>query len=314
MEDWELISEASLNPNSEDDEAMASLQKKVKEDHMTERITERRQKCEEEEQRIQAKAEQKAWEKAEQLARQEAEQKKEEEEKAQRAEEDKKEAKEAERAAEAWRRAADRQHKPSMVIPAGGSMCRSASGPSLGTRAPCDSWSKAAGGPTHKQRRMQIQGDNREDDNDEGNEMEGDRDFVVLPALTQEHQDVLGALTMTLSALLKEFKGYHHEQWDLQACQVRGLKALQREMRKANTLKAKELEATTKGKEKAAEVMEESSESGKEEEEVKDGNEGGVIKGEGDNGDGCSSFSFCYVVFLVAGHLVYKCHPKQGVP
>ncbi|KAG6327997.1 hypothetical protein ID866_11092 [Astraeus odoratus] len=137
-----------------------------------------------------------------------------------------------------------------------------------------------------KQRRMQIQGDDGEGDNDESDEMEGDRDFTVLPALTQEHQDALSALTMTLSALLKEFKGYHCEQWDLQACQVRGLKALQKEMKKANTLKAKELKATTKGKEKAAEVSKELSESGNEE-EIEDSHKGGgVTKGEGDNRDG----------------------------
>ncbi|KAG6327829.1 hypothetical protein ID866_11260 [Astraeus odoratus] len=75
---------------------------------------------------------------------------------------------------------------------------------------------------------------------------------------------------MTLSVLLKEFKGYCHEQWDLQACQMRGLKALQKEMKKANTLKVKELEATTKGKKKTVEVSEESLESGNEEEEIED--------------------------------------------
>ncbi|KAG6328863.1 hypothetical protein ID866_10225 [Astraeus odoratus] len=47
--------------------------------------------------------------------------------------------------------------------------------------------------------------------------MEGDRDFIMSPALVQEHQDVLSALTMTLSTLLKEFKGYYCKQWDLQA-------------------------------------------------------------------------------------------------
>ncbi|KAG6328094.1 hypothetical protein ID866_10995 [Astraeus odoratus] len=110
--------------------------------------------------------------------------------------------------------------------------------------------------------------DDREDNYNEGNETEGEGDFAVPPALTQEHRDMLSTLMMTLSTLLKEFKGYCPEQWDLQACQV------------------KELEATTKGKEKAAEVLEELSESGEEEEDVKDGNEGGVTKGEGDNRDG----------------------------
>ncbi|KAG6329201.1 hypothetical protein ID866_9891 [Astraeus odoratus] len=121
---------------------------------------------------------------------------------------------------------------------------------------------------------MEAKEDDGEDDDDD--DAEGDEDFVVPAALMEEHWDALGALTMTLSALLKEFEGYHHEQWDLQACQVRGLKALQREMRKANTLKAKELEATTKGKEKVAEVMEESLESSDEEEQVKgkDGKDG----------------------------------------
>ncbi|KAG6327507.1 hypothetical protein ID866_11582 [Astraeus odoratus] len=57
-------------------------------------------------------------------------------------------------------------------------------------------------------------------------------------------------------------------------------------MKKANALKAKELEATTKGKEKAAEVLEELLESGDEEEEIEDGHKGGVAEGEGDNGDG----------------------------
>ncbi|KAG6327327.1 hypothetical protein ID866_11762 [Astraeus odoratus] len=278
-EDWELVSEASLDPNSEDDKVMANLWKKAKEGHMKERTAERRQKHEEEEQRVCTEAEQRE--------REVAEQKRKEEEEAWRAEEAEKEAEEA---AEAWRRAADRQCKPSVVIPAGGSMHRGISGPSLGTQAPCDrctsrrpplSWSKAAGGVAHKQRRTQTKEDDEEDDEDDGK-----GDFAVLPALAQEHRDVLSALTMTLSVLLKEFRGYHHDQWDLQAHQVRGLKALQKEMRKANALKVKELEVSTKGKEKAAELSEELSESGEEEEEVEDGNEGGAAKGGGDNGDG----------------------------
>ncbi|KAG6326555.1 hypothetical protein ID866_12534 [Astraeus odoratus] len=117
---------------------------------------------------------------------------------------------------------------------------------------------------------------------DEGDdEDDGEGDFVVPPALMQEHRDALGALTMTLSTLLKEFKGYRREQWDLHTRQVKGLKALQREMRKANALKAKELKVTTKGKEKVTEVMEESSESGDEEEQAK--GEGGEDRdGDGD--------------------------------
>ncbi|KAG6325958.1 hypothetical protein ID866_13131 [Astraeus odoratus] len=133
----------------------------------------------------------------------------------------------------------------------------------------------------YKQRRMQTQGDNREDDDNEGNETEGEGNFAVLLVLMQEHRDMLSTLTMTLSVLLKEFKGYCHKQWDLQTCQVRGLKALQKEMKKANTLKAKELEATTKGKEKAAEVSEESLESSNEEEQI-EGKGGEDRDGDGD--------------------------------
>ncbi|KAG6328051.1 hypothetical protein ID866_11038 [Astraeus odoratus] len=140
------------------------------------------------------------------------------------------------------------------------------------------SWSKAAGGATQKHRRMQSKEDDRDNEDDEDDEAEGKGDFVVPPALMQEHRDMLGALMMTLSMLLKEFKGYHHDQWDLQAHQVRGLKALQKEMKKANALKVKELKATTKGKEKAAEVSEESLESGNEEEQM----EGKGGKGDGD--------------------------------
>ncbi|KAG6329825.1 hypothetical protein ID866_9264 [Astraeus odoratus] len=310
-EDWELVSEASLNPNSEDDKAMASLWKKVKEDHVTEKATERRQRHEQEEQR--------AHKEAEQREQEEAEQKKKEE--AWRIEEAKKKAEQAEQAAEVQRRTAERQCKLSIVIPMGGSSHRSATGPSLGTRAPCDrcmswrpplrcelgmargkltvckpchkakvscSWSKAAGGMMHKQRRMQTKEDNKEDDKND--EDDGEGDSVVLPALAQEHRDALGTLTTTLSMLLKEFRGYHCKQWDLHACQLKGLKALQREMRKVNTLKAKELEATSKGKEKAAEVMEELLESGEEVEEEgvkgRGNDEGGVTRDEGDNGDG----------------------------
>ncbi|KAG6327164.1 hypothetical protein ID866_11925 [Astraeus odoratus] len=298
MEDWELVLEASLDPNSEDDEAMANLQKKAKEGCMKERTAERRQKREEEEQRVHVEAE---W-----REREVAEQKRKEEEEAWRAEEAEKEAEEV---AEVWRRAVDRQRKLSVVIPAGGSTHRSISGPSSGTQAPCDrcasqrpplrcipgmakgkstackschkakascSWLKAARGVAHKQRRTQT----KEDDKDDG---EGD--FAVPPALAQEHRDVLGTLTKTLSTLLKEFRGYCHDQWDLQACQVRGLKALQKEMKKANALKVKELEVSTKGKEKAAELSEESSESSEEEEEVENGNEGGAAEGGGDNRD-----------------------------
>ncbi|KAG6328382.1 hypothetical protein ID866_10707 [Astraeus odoratus] len=124
------------------------------------------------------------------------------------------------------------------------------------------SWLKAARGVTQKWRRMQSKEDNGDNEDDEDNEAEGEGDFMVPLALTQEHRDMLSTLMMTLSALLKEFKG------------------------KANTLKVKELKATTKGKEKVAEVLEESLESSNEEEEIEDGNEGGVTKGEGDNGDG----------------------------
>ncbi|KAG6327855.1 hypothetical protein ID866_11234 [Astraeus odoratus] len=277
MEDWELVSEASFNPNSEDNEATAGLWKKAKEGCMTARTAERRQKCEEEEQSV--------WAEAEQKAQEEAEWKKKEEEKAQRAEEAKQRAEEVTRAAEAQRRTAEGQHKPSIVIPAGGSLHRSTSGPSSGARAPCDrgksttceacckvkascSWLKAAGGVTQKRRRTEAKEDDREDDEGD-NEDDGKGDFMVPLALVQEHRDVLSALTMTLSALLKEFKGYHCEQWDLHTRQVKGLKALQREMRKANALKAKELKVTTKGKEKVTEVMEELSESGNEEEQAK---------------------------------------------
>ncbi|KAG6327790.1 hypothetical protein ID866_11299 [Astraeus odoratus] len=249
---------------------------------MKERTAERRRKREEEEQRICMEAERREQEVAEQ--------KRKEEEEAQRAEEAEKEVEEAEKAAEAWRRAADRQCKPSMIIPAGGLTHRSTSGTAKGKLTACESchkvkascsWSKAAGGVLHKWRRMQTKEDDGEDDEEDN----GKGDFVVPPALVQEHRDTLGALTTTLSVLLKEFKGYCHDQWDLQAHQVRGLKALQKEMKKANALKVKELEISTKGKERAAELLEELSESGEEEEEVEDGNEGGVTEGEGNNGD-----------------------------
>ncbi|KAG6326726.1 hypothetical protein ID866_12363 [Astraeus odoratus] len=235
--------------------------------------------------------------------RQEAKWKKEEE--AQRAEEAKQRAEEAMRAAEAQRRTVEGQHKPSMVIPAGGSTHRCVPGMAKGKSTACESchkakvscsWSKAAGGVVHKQRRTQTKEDDGEDDKEDDKD-DGEGDFAVPPALELEHRDLLSALTMTLSTLLKEFRGYRHDQWDLQACQVRGLKALQKEMKKANALKAKELEISTKGKEKAAELSEESLESSEKEEEVEDGNEGGVAEGEGDNGDGCSALGLHYVVF-----------------
>ncbi|KAG6327890.1 hypothetical protein ID866_11199 [Astraeus odoratus] len=247
-----------LNPNLDNNKATDNLWKKVKEDHVKERAAERRQKHEEEEQRLQVEAEQKVQE--------EAEWKKEEEEKAQRAEEAKQRAEEAEKAAELQRRTAERQHKPSVVIPVGGSLC---------------SWLKAAGGVTQKWRRTEVKEDNREDDK-EDDEDNSEGDFAVPLALAQEHRDVLSALMTTLSTLLMEFKGYCHDQWDLQACQVRGLKALQKEMKKANALKAKELKATTKGKEKAVEVSEELSESGNEEEQM----EGKGSKDRDRDGDG----------------------------
>ncbi|KAG6331079.1 hypothetical protein ID866_8009, partial [Astraeus odoratus] len=119
---------------------------------------------------------------------------------------------------------------------------------------------------------------------------EDDGDFTVLAALTEEHRDELGTLMTTVSALLKEFKGYCYKQWDLQAHQVRGLKALQKEMKKVNALKVKELEVITKGKEKAVEPSEELLESGDEEEEVKGkvSDKGEVVKGDGEvvKGDG----------------------------
>ncbi|KAG6328373.1 hypothetical protein ID866_10716 [Astraeus odoratus] len=144
-------------------------------------------------------------------------------------------------------------------------------------------WLKAAGGAMQNRRRMEAK-ENDDEDDEEDDEDNGEGDFVVPPALVQEHRDTLSTLMTTLSALLKEFKGYCHEQWDLQACQVRGLKALQREMKKANALKVKELEATTKGKEKVAEVPEESLESG---------NEGEQIEGEG--GEGGEAIEVCHL-------------------
>ncbi|KAG6328273.1 hypothetical protein ID866_10816 [Astraeus odoratus] len=142
------------------------------------------------------------------------------------------------------------------------------------------SWLKAAGGATWKWRRTEAKEDNREDDK-EDDEDNGEGGFAILLALVQEHRDILSALMTTFSALLKEFKGYCHKQWDLHTCQVKRLKALQREMRKANTLKAKELKVTTKGKEKATEVMEELSESSDEEEQAK-GKGGKDGDGDGD--------------------------------
>ncbi|KAG6332168.1 hypothetical protein ID866_6920 [Astraeus odoratus] len=244
---------------------------------MAVRAAERRLKREEEEQRVQAEAE---W-----LVRQEAEQKKEEE--AQRAEEVKWRAKEAMRAAEVQRRTMEGQCKPSVVIPAGGSMHRSMREPETPAQVHSRNGQRKVNrlGVAHKWRRTQTKEDDGED-NKEDNEDDGEGDFAVLPALAQEHRDMLSTLTMTLSVLLKEFRGYCHDQWDLQARQVRGLKALQKEMKKANALKAKELEISTKGKEKAVELSEELSESSEEEEEVEDGNEGGVAEDEGDNRDG----------------------------
>ncbi|KAG6328764.1 hypothetical protein ID866_10325 [Astraeus odoratus] len=205
------------------------------------------------------------------------------------------------RAAEVQRRTVEGQCKPSIVIPVGGLLCSlgalvvhlQGSGlhvtgaqvgdPHSGAKASC-SWLKAAAGATWKWRRTEAKEDNGEDD-EEDDEDDGEGDFTVPPALMQEHRDMLSTLTTTLSALLKEFRGYHRKQWDLDAHQVKGLKALQREMRKANALKAKELEATTKGKEKAVDVPEESSESSKKEEETKDGHEGGVAEGEDEDRD-----------------------------
>ncbi|KAG6327924.1 hypothetical protein ID866_11165 [Astraeus odoratus] len=210
MEDWELVLEASLDLNSEDNEATASLQKKVKEDRMAVRTAERRSRGH---RQRQSKRHRK---------RQEAEWKKEEEEKAQRSEEAKKRAEEAEQVAEMQRRTAERQCKLSMVIPTGGSSHRSAS-------------------------ETPTQEDDKED-NEEDDETEGEGNFVVPLALAQEHRDALGALTTTLSMLLKEFKGFCHEQWDLQAHQVKGLKALQKEMKTANALKAKSLRPPPKAR------------------------------------------------------------------
>ncbi|KAG6326999.1 hypothetical protein ID866_12090, partial [Astraeus odoratus] len=261
----------------EDDKVTTSLWKKAKEDCMAARTAERRQKHKEEEQRV--------WAEAEWLARQEAKWKK-EEEKARRPEEAKRRAEEAVRAAEVQRRTAEGQHKPSMVIPAGGSMHRSMH--ELETPAQVHSRNGQRKvnhlGVVCKWRRTQTKEDDRED-NEEDNEDDSKGDFTVLPALAQEHRDMLSALMMTLSTLLKEFKGYCCDQWDLQAHQVRGLKALQKEMKKANTLKAKELKISTKGKEKAAELSEELLESSEEEEEVKDGHEGGFTKGGDGDGD-----------------------------
>ncbi|KAG6328685.1 hypothetical protein ID866_10405 [Astraeus odoratus] len=257
VEDWELVLEASLDLNLDDDKATNDLWKRVKEDCMKERAAERRWKHEEKEQRLWVEAEQKVQEEAEWLVRQEAEQKKKEEEKAWRAEEAKWRVEEAEKAAE-LQRTVERQHKPSVVIPVEHQWSIFRGQGSLQqmheSEAPTQVWSKAAGGPTCKQRRTQTQGDDGEDDDNEGDEMEGDGDFVC-PA--------------------ERIQGL------LQAHQVRGLKALQKEMKKANALKTKELKATTKGKEKTAEVSEESSESGDEEEEIEDGCKGGVTKGEG---------------------------------
>ncbi|KAG6330024.1 hypothetical protein ID866_9065 [Astraeus odoratus] len=119
---------------------------------------------------------------------------------------------------------------------------------------------------------------------DDDEDMEVDNSFAVLAALMEEHRDALGALIIILSALLKEFKGYHYEQWDLQAHQVKGLKALQREVRKVNALKVKELEATTKGKERVVEPLEELEESSNKEDNI--GGKGEVIRAaEGKSGD-----------------------------
>ncbi|KAG6331938.1 hypothetical protein ID866_7152 [Astraeus odoratus] len=119
---------------------------------------------------------------------------------------------------------------------------------------------EAAGGGPWKWRRTQAKEGNREDNVNDNEGMEGDDSFVVLAAFAEVHWDALG---------------------------VRGLKALQKEMRKANALKAKELKALTKGKEKAAELLEESSESSDKEEEVE--GEGGdkeeVVEGKGSDGD-----------------------------
>ncbi|KAG6330087.1 hypothetical protein ID866_9002 [Astraeus odoratus] len=283
---WAKGLETSLDAILEDDEETATLHDKAKSDHVKEKSAERKWRCDEE------------WK-----AHEEAEKKVEE---AWKVEEAKWRAEKAENAAEVQRRGMEKQWVPSEVTVAEGSVYRSTNEPPMGSRDPCDrcvnwwpphkcklgkvkgkstackpchkakascTWTKTARGGPCKQRRTQVKEGNR-NNNDDNDNVEGlgevEDDFTVLAHLTEEYGDMLGTLMTTLSALLKEFKGYHCKQWDLQACQVRGLKALQMEMRKANTLKANELGVISKGKEKAAELESSSSESSNKEEDIED--------------------------------------------
>ncbi|KAG6326047.1 hypothetical protein ID866_13042 [Astraeus odoratus] len=76
--------------------------------------------------------------------------------------------------------------------------------------------------------------------------------FVVLTHLTEEHQDALGALMMTLDMLSMDFLAFWWDSWNLSMSILRAMEAITDKLQRSNDLKEEEM-GKGKGKERAKE-------------------------------------------------------------
>ncbi|KAG6326313.1 hypothetical protein ID866_12776, partial [Astraeus odoratus] len=78
--------------------------------------------------------------------------------------------------------------------------------------------------------------------------------FAVLQHLVEEHQDALGALTMTLDMLSMDFLKFWRDLWNLRVATLRAIETITDELWRVNDLKEEEMgRSKGKGKEKAQE-------------------------------------------------------------
>ncbi|KAG6328356.1 hypothetical protein ID866_10732 [Astraeus odoratus] len=92
----------------------------------------------------------------------------------------------------------------------------------------------------------------------EVNDMDKDKDeewphFAVLQHLAEEHQDALGALTITLDMLSTDFLAFQQDSWNLSVSILRAMEAIADELQRLNDLKEEMGKSKGKGKEKVKE-------------------------------------------------------------
>ncbi|KAG6325867.1 hypothetical protein ID866_13222, partial [Astraeus odoratus] len=115
------------------------------------------------------------------------------------------------------------------------------------------SWTKRTVGEAWKKRvcrSEEVDGVEIMEASEDDEEEEMRSHFAVLPHLTEEHHDALGALTATLDTLSTEFYEFRRDYWGFGGEVLKVMDTIAQELKRANDLKEEELgKAKGKGKE-----------------------------------------------------------------